>query len=1285
MHAAQGPNNNKASLRNQLLSTDIGNIDVRHEVPINGQAPPAMPIQSNFNQYSPQQQHPQIQAHMNNGYSINSNPNFNGSNSNLNQTHIQQGPPQQFNPNNYVPHQMQYAPPPFNQNLGQPRSRRSSMQSNGSFTKSSMNNLFKMNKSKSKFSGGGDDDDDEEKDVMIDDNGTEMSFDDISTLRDRGRYGGQSSFDSTPIIPTLSSTSSARPGSTSNMSNVQYRKQMTAFKKQVMTNAGKVINGPNDPRAMSLQSGGRNPYIDANQNNFDPRAMSLQGFNPYLNDPRTRSMTNQSPQPFQPRTNSLTNQPQQTQNYPRAYSLTTNPYQNRPHPHHPSNAARPHMNPGLHPPLSNHQFPPNAAGSSPTISSQQGPAPQGYKNSASSIPLGVNSQTHQNPHGSSSRTSLHNDPSFNGPAPPVLRNSHNSNSFSGYNPSTPTIEEAPSFPEKPNLNSNTTERSNESLTKSQSDDYNSKEGSHHYLADNTLNNNDHFDSSGVTFSDVSGTQDKSFNPKGESTPSPFDEEKQKGSLDSVNSENDSPSKLPRTKGLPHLSLLKMRDEDPEEDHTKEDETSITKNRALNTVEENDYSSNNSRSKTPPLNSGALQNKSPQRLPFGTPNRRSNMQSKQVSPSPLKKQSSFNTHRKYPLTNVSISSMSEYSTFSGVSDSETNDFENKKKIYQLAQNSGTTNDVFVTASQFSLMDNNNLSNKKRISSAYGNDDFPDTITEGDSIASETPKLDSSDQEKFSTDQGNRGSAVPTVSDSHTIRNSISTETGSIKSSKSNSGSLKGSFKSPSFLKNWSKKRNEKKKNNSFETVTKPVEIKTNGKRQSYSDSVDESVKKEEFHNNSNIGVSKGLNIMGGDEHQKNHKYPKEDFDRFNTNKNLDDEKISDNFGFNDDTSNVNEISVRNPSQNNIVSHPTSVSGTYNSSFTNNTIDTDFENYSDGSELNGKSSASAPATLKKLSDPVKVEDGTRKLKGSIGPNMVDHDMVNTNVKRLNLTIEQLGIMEDKSALVRELELVSKELGDSIRREIKLEDQLKGKDINSSPNLNYEHQLREQALLISTLEKQLNEERTKRYIAEEHVLLWENGQEPSALEISYENERLQSELSNKTEVINKQQAELDSFSFEAPKNIDKYATLEKANKEFESVTIPKLKNEIEILSNDRKKLSMIMEKFKLLRVENAELERKLEEGDQLKESQSKKLEDELAEMKNKFQNRINRASVTSSESKRQSLSTPISSRMKKTFMSELGSSNSSVDVLKPPSPMNGKRINSFSLINVTSPNEK
>ncbi|KAG7727071.1 hypothetical protein KL933_002780 [Ogataea haglerorum] len=197
----------------------------------------------------------------------------------------------------YMPMQPQvdyYGRPP---NMAPPRmfgegashSRRSSLVSNSS---SSVNKFFKRGM---KFAKDDDDDGngDPDGDVEVEASASTVSFDDLQHIRGGGRYGnGSSALDTQPYIPMISNRPRAPNGQ---LSNVQYRKQMTAQKKMVAAQMANANKGPpramsleagmmRYPRTMSMQSAGPGPVSPGPRMGYDPRAMSMQTRPPPFNN-----------------------------------------------------------------------------------------------------------------------------------------------------------------------------------------------------------------------------------------------------------------------------------------------------------------------------------------------------------------------------------------------------------------------------------------------------------------------------------------------------------------------------------------------------------------------------------------------------------------------------------------------------------------------------------------------------------------------------------------------------------------------------------------------------------------------------------------------------------------------------------------------------------------------------------------------------------------------------------------------------------------------------------------
>ncbi|CAI5757859.1 unnamed protein product [Candida verbasci] len=248
------------------------------------------------------------------------------------------------------------SPPQFQQQVPMQAasSRKSSLTSQ---SQSNINKFFRRTKNQPLF-------DDETGADIQDLTSGNVSFDDITHIRNRGPYGISKSLDTTPIIPTLSSNN-PNPAKASN--NIQYRKQMNQQKKMAMLNgarANSFANGinpmnqgqpqaqnpqtPQDPRfltmnyprTMSLQSNGGSARNMSMQNRQNPMYINHQ--QQMGNNPRAMSLRTGGPIPMQnypqqqyhpqqmnggPRSMSLMNnnngylpqQQQQFQNYPNQY------------------------------------------------------------------------------------------------------------------------------------------------------------------------------------------------------------------------------------------------------------------------------------------------------------------------------------------------------------------------------------------------------------------------------------------------------------------------------------------------------------------------------------------------------------------------------------------------------------------------------------------------------------------------------------------------------------------------------------------------------------------------------------------------------------------------------------------------------------------------------------------------------------------------------------------------------------------------------------------------------
>lgn len=132
--------------------------------------------------------------------------------------------------------------------------------------------------------------------------------------------------------------------------------------------------------------------------------------------------------------------------------------------------------------------------------------------------------------------------------------------------------------------------------------------------------------------------------------------------------------------------------------------------------------------------------------------------------------------------------------------------------------------------------------------------------------------------------------------------------------------------------------------------------------------------------------------------------------------------------------------------------------------------------------------------------------------------ENEVIETNKFRtITISGEQLNILSENKELMSELTLVSTELAESIKRETVLEEQLKNSnEAPQSENVfslaEFETELRKKSSKIVELIQQLNNERLKRFIAEEQVLLTENGAKPSSIELLHKISALNDQLALK-----------------------------------------------------------------------------------------------------------------------------------------------------------------------------
>jgi hypothetical protein len=173
-------------------------------------------------------------------------------------------------------------------------------------------------------------------------------------------------------------------------------------------------------------------------------------------------------------------------------------------------------------------------------------------------------------------------------------------------------------------------------------------------------------------------------------------------------------------------------------------------------------------------------------------------------------------------------------------------------------------------------------------------------------------------------------------------------------------------------------------------------------------------------------------------------------------------------------------------------------------------------------------------------------------------------------LVFTKQELSIMNCNNDLLNELELVTTELASSIKRELSLENRVKNSLENrvktssgsdSPVDINYE--LTAKLKIILDLQEKLNKERRLRFVSEEHALLLENGQNPSPLKLNYEKTEIYKQLLIKNDLVHQLEDKLDEY--ERKNNttdqdlLNKYNDLLNENANLKFNVIPELEKRV------------------------------------------------------------------------------------------------------------------------------
>ncbi|GEQ67161.1 hypothetical protein JCM33374_g824 [Metschnikowia sp. JCM 33374] len=185
---------------------------------------------------------------------------------------------------------------------------------------------------------------------------------------------------------------------------------------------------------------------------------------------------------------------------------------------------------------------------------------------------------------------------------------------------------------------------------------------------------------------------------------------------------------------------------------------------------------------------------------------------------------------------------------------------------------------------------------------------------------------------------------------------------------------------------------------------------------------------------------------------------------------------------------------------------------------------------------------------------------------------------STKPLTFTKEELSIMTCNNELQSELQLVTSELAFSIKRELALEARIRSKtgfnECPESQNLSANEDL-EKSKVITELQEKLNKERKLRFISEEHAILAEHGQSPSALKLDYEKNEIYNQLLAKNEMVIQLQDKLDetlaaNLSNSENDLVEKFNELLKENADLKTKLKPneplsKLNSELDSHSGD------------------------------------------------------------------------------------------------------------------------
>ncbi|SCU92588.1 LAFA_0F11584g1_1 [Lachancea sp. 'fantastica'] len=127
-----------------------------------------------------------------------------------------------------------------------------------------------------------------------------------------------------------------------------------------------------------------------------------------------------------------------------------------------------------------------------------------------------------------------------------------------------------------------------------------------------------------------------------------------------------------------------------------------------------------------------------------------------------------------------------------------------------------------------------------------------------------------------------------------------------------------------------------------------------------------------------------------------------------------------------------------------------------------------------------------------------------------------------KTIFISSDQMSVLTEQTTLMKEIDLLSQELAESVAREARLEQEITGRISDTDAArmslsfVDFEIELRKKSSKVVELIQQLNDERLRRYIAEEQLLLQENGAKPSTADLVHKIHSLTQALERKDQEI-------------------------------------------------------------------------------------------------------------------------------------------------------------------------